>query len=80
MDLRFETPLALMNVCDVSPQLSNLGIEDAKLVAPGDPARSMILNRMNRRGNEAMPPIGSAVIDSEGVSLISQWINELSCN
>lgn len=81
MDLRFETPLAQMGICNIDPLLSSLGIVDAKIIAPGMPEKSVLLNRMNRRDNNAMPPIGSNLIDTSGVQLIEQWINELVlCN
>jgi len=82
MDLRFSTALANTNACDVAPGLGDLGIANARLIAPGAAERSVLPTRMNRRGvPEAMPPIGSAQPDAEGVTLISSWINSLaSCN
>lgn len=77
IDLRYETTLAASGTCDVDPLLSSLGISNAKIIAPGDAARSVLLNRMNRRDGDGMPPIGSNIIDSAGVSLIEQWINSL---
>ena len=82
MDLRYSTPLAQTNACDVEPGLGNLGIANARLIAPGAAARSVIPARMNRRGvPEAMPPVGSAQPDTAGVTLIRNWINSLDgCN
>jgi hypothetical protein len=77
MDLRATTALAAMNTCDATPQSGNLGIPNARLIAPGDAARSVIVARMNRRDLNGMPPIGSSVIDSSGVALLSAWINSL---
>ena len=35
---------------------------------------------MNRRDASGMPPVGSGVIDSSGVTLLTDWINSLgSC-
>ena len=82
MDLRFSTTLAATNACDVAPGLGDLGISNARLIAPGAADRSVVPARMNRRGDaEAMPPIGSAQPDANGVTLIRDWINSLaSCN
>jgi uncharacterized repeat protein (TIGR03806 family) len=81
MDLRYSTPLASTNACDVVPGLGDLGIGNARLIAPGAADRSVMPARMNLRDNaDAMPPIGART-DTEGVQLISEWINSLSsCN
>ena len=80
MDLRATTALAAMNACDAPPQAGDLGIANARLIAPGDAARSVLVARMNRRDLNGMPPIGSGVIDSSGVVLLTAWVNSLgSC-
>lgn len=77
IDLRYHIPFAAMNICDVEPQAGNLNINSAQIVAPGDPARSVLLQRINRRDALAMPPLGNNIIDGEGVTLISDWISSL---
>jgi uncharacterized repeat protein (TIGR03806 family) len=77
MDLRSTTALSATNACNVVPQEGNLGIANARLIAPGDAARSLVVERMNRRDARGMPPIGSSVVDSSGVTLLSDWINSL---
>jgi uncharacterized repeat protein (TIGR03806 family) len=78
MDLRATTALPAMNVCDIAPQSGDLGIANARLIAAGDPDRSVLVARMNRRDVNGMPPIGSNLIDTSGVTLLSNWINSLS--
>ncbi len=78
MDLRFSTPLAEANVCDVPPVRGDLGIVDARLIAPGDPDRSVLLARGGRRDAAGMPPLGSLVVDEAGLSLVREWISGLS--
>jgi hypothetical protein len=81
MDLRYSTLLAQTNACDVAPTAGDLGIANARLIAPGDATRSLIVARMNRRDANGMPPIGSAMVDAGGVALLTQWVNSLaSCN
>jgi uncharacterized repeat protein (TIGR03806 family) len=83
MDLRYSTPLADTNACDAVPGHGDLGIADARLIAPGAPERSVIPARMNQRGNaNAMPPVGlGARVDADGVELIRNWIDSLTgCN
>jgi hypothetical protein len=55
-----------------------LGMMNARLIAPGEPDRSVLLARVNRRDQHAMPPIGSTVVDAQGVALLRQWIQGLS--
>jgi uncharacterized repeat protein (TIGR03806 family) len=81
MDLRYSTALADTKACGVAPGLGDLGIANAKLIAPGDAAHSVLVSRMNRRDAYGMPVIGSAKVDAEGVALITEWVNSLtSCN
>lgn len=79
MDLRYTTALASTNACNASPQAGDLGIgANARLIAPGSAANSIVVNRMNRRDQNAMPPIGSNRVDMAGVALITQWVNSLA--
>jgi uncharacterized repeat protein (TIGR03806 family) len=81
MDLRYSTALADTKACDVAPGLGDLGISDARLIAPGSAARSVLIARMNRRDEHGMPPVASAKPDTDGVALITSWVNSLtSCN
>jgi uncharacterized repeat protein (TIGR03806 family) len=78
LDLRATTALAATNACDVPPQAGDLGIAGARLIAAGDPARSVLLARINRRDSSGMPPVGSNRVDAAGVALLSDWIASLS--
>jgi putative heme-binding domain-containing protein len=57
--------------------IGTFGLEDAKLIVPGDPYRSVLLYRMAKLGYGRMPYIGSRVVDGRGVALIEQWIRSL---
>jgi uncharacterized repeat protein (TIGR03806 family) len=81
LDLRYTTPLAGTNACDRAPQAGELGIANARIIAPGDAARSVLIARANRRDALQMPPLASTRVDTAGVSLLSSWIDSLgSCN
>jgi uncharacterized repeat protein (TIGR03806 family) len=81
MDLRYATAFADTETCDVTPTLGNLGITDARLIAPGAAARSVLIARMSRRDAHGMPPVGSAKVDDAGAALLTEWVNSLtSCN
>ncbi|MDH3505977.1 MAG: hypothetical protein OEQ25_02455 [Gammaproteobacteria bacterium] len=81
LDLRFQTSLDNTGACDAVPQAGDLGLgASARVIAPGDPANSVLLARMNRRDAAAMPPLGSAAVDTQGVALIRDWIaNRIGC-
>ena len=74
MDLRFMTPLSEMGACDVAPESGDLGTADARLIAPGDPDRSMIAVRMGVRGLGQMPPLATQAVDTEGLAVVRDWI------
>jgi uncharacterized repeat protein (TIGR03806 family) len=81
MDLRYATALADTHACDVAPTLGDLGLIDARLIAPGAAARSVLIERMSRRDAHGMPPVGSAQVDAEGEKLLTDWVNSLvNCN
>ncbi len=81
MDLRFDTALADTNACNVTPENGFVGIPGGRIIAAGDASQSVLVERMNRRDINGMPPLGSSVVDAGGVALVSAWINSLGgCN
>ncbi|MEX1994861.1 MAG: PQQ-dependent sugar dehydrogenase [Steroidobacteraceae bacterium] len=79
IDLRHGTALSQTGACDVVPSAGDLGIANARIIAPGDDARSVLLARMARRNDpNMMPPIASNVRDAAGEGLISAWIDSLA--
>ena len=79
LNLLVTTPLAATNTCNVAPTKGTLGLANAKIVAPGAPDSSVLLARVNTRDPVVqMPPIGSHIIDANGVGLLRQWITELA--
>jgi len=81
MDLRYTTPLANTNACNTVPQVGNLGIANARIIAAGDASRSVLVARANRRDAQGMPPLASTIVDQAGVALLTSWVNSLGgCN
>lgn len=78
LDLRYSTPIGSTNTCNVTPAKGNLGITDARIIAPGDTGRSILFLRVSRRDATGMPPVGSHIVDANGVALIGQWIGAMS--
>ncbi|MGE3818155.1 MAG: PQQ-dependent sugar dehydrogenase [Isosphaeraceae bacterium] len=74
MELGFSTPLEKTNVVDVRPIHDTFSIPDARLVAPGDPERSVLYQRIARRGTGQMPPTSTNLVDAESAQLIADWI------
>lgn len=79
-DARWNTSDDRTGLIDVAPDRGTLGIVDARLVAPGDPGRSVLLQRMRARGESQMPPLGTSIVDEDALGWIEAWILELGRN
>ena len=77
MELEFTTPRDKMRVFDVKPVHHTYGIADAKLVAPGHPERSVLLQRITHRGEGHMPPLATHEVDQAAVELLRDWIKKM---
>ena len=77
IDLRYTTSFARMGLCNVVTDRDTLDTPNGVLLVPGSPEDSVLYRRMNRRDDKQMPPIGSSVVDREGVSIIRRWIESL---
>ena len=65
------------HLVDARPQHGDLGVHDARLVAPGDPSRSVLPIRVISRGPGQMPPLGTLRCDTRGVQLLFEWLQSL---
>ncbi|MBM4000419.1 MAG: c-type cytochrome [Planctomycetes bacterium] len=70
----FDVPLPKTDMVDIAPSKGAFGLPGAAIIAPGDPARSVLCYRMAKLGGGRMPHIGSTEVDTEGVRLIWDWI------
>ncbi len=76
-DARFETPLSHAGILGGVVQ-NNLGLHDARVVVPGHPESSVMLERMGSAGTlDAMPPLAKNLVDARAVALLSEWILRL---
>jgi putative heme-binding domain-containing protein len=73
-DVRWDRTTAEMKVLEAVPMKGSCGLTDAKLIAPGDPGRSVLFSRMAKSGSGRMPHVGAETVDVEGVKLIADWI------
>jgi uncharacterized repeat protein (TIGR03806 family) len=78
MDARYDTPLANQKLINVVPARGTVGFENARIVTPHDPNRSVLLARMNTTNVLfRMPQLGRSRIDTNAVQLTTDWINSL---
>lgn len=75
MDLRASTPIAQTATRDVPPQKGDLGLPDARVIAPGAKERSVLWERIRRLDGTRMPPLASHAVDEDAVALIGAWID-----
>jgi uncharacterized repeat protein (TIGR03806 family) len=77
-DLRYQTPLAMTNTCNVDPRQGDLGITGAKLLVPGMPQLSLISIRPKLLDVHRMPPLATHVVDQMGTTAIDDWIRSIT--
>ncbi len=49
-----------------------------RVLVPGDLTHSMAFQRLSRRGPTQMPPLGSGVVDPDGIKIVRRWIEQLA--
>jgi uncharacterized repeat protein (TIGR03806 family) len=76
--LGIEVPLPATQTVGIRPIQGTFGIAAAKIIAPGDPARSILYYRMSKLGGGRMPRAGSNQVDERATRMISEWIARLS--
>ncbi len=91
IDLRVTTPFRLTETCNAPPLHGDpIGeedsenseedelLEDAVIVAPGDPDGSALYLRMvSDKSSWRMPPMGTHQVDEDGSELIAEWIRSI---
>lgn len=80
IDLRIDTPLVSTKTVGVKPVQGTFGLPDGRILAAGDPYRSILYYRMAKLGRGRMPHLGSSLVDEAGIRLISDWIRTLPTN
>lgn len=77
IQVSFKTELEKTMLIDETPMHDVAGGEEMRVVAPGDPDRSVLLWRMTQRGASQMPPSSTNIVDERGAELIADWIRSL---
>jgi len=80
IDVRYSQKLQDTGLLDGKPLQGTFGLEGAKIIAPGDPTRSVLFYRLAKLGPGRMPHLGSREPDPRGIDLIRRWIESLPGN
>jgi len=68
---------SLADLCREVEYYDSSNVAKKYLLVAGYPEYSLIYLRMNRRDELSMPPLGTTVLDLEGLALIEQWIRSM---
>ena len=72
--LGYEQPLEQTRTVNIRPIQGTFNIAGARIIAPGDPASSVLYYRMSKLGGGRMPRVGSNVVDERATRMIHDWI------
>ena len=75
--MHLETVLKEANLLNAKPVMGDLGLPDGRIIAPGDPGRSVLLYRMATAGRGHMPYLGGKLVDERGLLVVRDWISGL---
>lgn len=73
----YDTPPRRMKAIGRVPSQGTLGLTNARVVAPGAPACSILYYRVSTSGQGRMPLIGSKEVDPRGTKLLHDWIAQV---
>jgi hypothetical protein len=77
MDFRFSTPTPDINACNVTPVFGDLGVTGATILSPGNPGLSVTRLRDGSRDPLIqMPPLATAIVHNEWLTLLDTWISD----
>ncbi|HTU90806.1 MAG TPA: hypothetical protein VMF69_12075 [Gemmataceae bacterium] len=76
-DARFDTPLLRQGLLDAPTVSDSLNLSNPRVIACGDPGRSMMAQRMKRADKYRMPPLASAIPDRAALNVLKRWIKQL---
>jgi uncharacterized repeat protein (TIGR03806 family) len=78
LNFRFEASFKDTKACNADPTAGTFGIAGAKVIAPGSPEKSVLLQRMKSTAAYRMPPLARTTVDDKGTGVVEAWIKGLS--
>jgi putative heme-binding domain-containing protein len=75
--MNFDRPLRDSRLINEKPVVGGLGLPEARVIATGDPSRSVMLYRMTTAGRGHMPYLGGKLIDDAGILAIRDWVRSM---
>jgi len=76
--LNAELATADLRAINESPTRGDFALPNARVIAPGDPASSILLHRIAKSGTGKMPMIGSQLVEKKALRLLADWIRSLA--
>jgi len=77
INLRSSTPLDKMSLVHMQAERPRPAHPTGKLIVPGHPEQSELLEWVKAKGTRQMPPLGRSVVDDDAVAVLSRWIAEM---
>jgi putative heme-binding domain-containing protein len=75
--MNIEIPLKEARLVSSKPVQGDLGLRDARVIAPGAPTSSVLLYRLTTGGRGHMPYLGGRLVDDHAVLVLRDWIASL---
>lgn len=73
----FDLPIDKTSMIDAPPTQGDFGIKNARIILPGDPGRSVLLQRIAKSGQGRMPRLGAHEVDAAGLALLYRWVEQM---
>ena len=80
LELEYSHADEAINAINTDPTQGRFDMNGAKVIAPGDPYRSVLLFRLASTGMGRMPKLTTHDSDPNGIRLIHDWIQSMSPN
>src|SRR5262249_28738198 len=78
IDLRHGTAENKMFLVDQQAERPRPAHPTVKLVVPGKPEESELMQWIHAKGERQMPPLGRSTVDEAAAALLKHWIKDMS--
>ncbi len=75
-DTRYATPTRFAGLIN-GALLNDYGNSSNRVIRPLSPNHSMVLTRISSLGTGRMPPVGSSVLDTNSIQMLTAWIQSM---